>query len=218
MLRRIALIFSVVITVAIILGSRCRTEQVATEVETPVMESTPISAELKRKFEDAGWRERVGDGLCLWVSVASQRLLGIEGDRIIFSYPCSTASRGTGNREGSYQTPLGWHEVGERFGEKLPFGAIFNERKPTGQAWQRDKPTDKDLVLTRILWLRGLEPGVNTGKGIDSHDRYIYIHGTPAEEKLGTPASWGCVRLSNSDVIAVFEQCPSGTRVLITAW
>ena len=73
-------------------------------------------------------------------------------------------------------------------------------------------------MLTRILWLSGLEPGVNKGPGIDSHARYIYIHATPAEEKLGTPASWGCVRLSNRDVIELFERTPIGTRVLITEW
>jgi hypothetical protein len=218
MLRRIALIFSVVITVAIVLGSRCRTEQLATEVETPVQAITLVSADVQKQLDDAGWPKQVGDRLGLWVSAGSQRLVGIEGGRILFSYPCSTALRGTGNKEGSYQTPLGWHEIRERFGDGLPFGTVFNERKPTGQTWQRDDKTEKDLVLTRIMWLAGLEPGVNRGKGIDSHDRYIYIHGTPAEDKLGTPASWGCVRLSNSDVIAVFEQCPSGTRVLITEW
>lgn len=178
----------------------------------------PLPEDMALALDASGWVARVGDGLGLWVSVARQELIGIKGDCVKFVYRCSTAARGTGNKENSYQTPLGWHEIAERIGDGLPPGAIFNERKYTGKVWTPDSPTTKDLVLTRILWLSGLEPGVNAGPGIDSHERYIYLHGTPAEEKLGTPASWGCVRLSNRDVIEVFDQCPKGTRVLISEW
>lgn len=171
-----------------------------------------------RRLLDAGWSRHVGDGLGLWVSVARQRLVGVEKGRVTFVHVCSTAAKGTGNRENSNRTPLGWHEIGERYGEGLPWGAIFSERKYTGKNWNRAPETTKDLILSRILWLRGLEPGVNQGPGIDSHERYIYIHGTPAEEKLGKPASMGCVRLSNDDVIRLFGAATTGTKVFITEW
>jgi hypothetical protein len=169
-------------------------------------------------LRQAGWEERAGGGLGLWVSVRRQQLVGVEAGRVRFAYPCSTAARGTGNREGSNQTPPGWHEVAERIGDGLPEGAVFVERKYTGRNWTGGAPTEKDYVLTRILWLRGQEPGVNAGKGIDSYERFIYIHGTPAEDRLGTPASMGCIRLSNRAVIAVFEAARPGTPVLITEW
>jgi len=177
-----------------------------------------LPAEIWARLRAAGWQERAGDTLALWVSVARQRLIGVKAGRVEFIYTCSTAARGTGNREGSNQTPLGWHEIAERIGEGLPEGAILVERKYTGRVWSGQTPTEKDYVLTRILWLRGLEPGVNSGPGIDSHDRFIYIHGTPAEDRLGTPASMGCVRVSNADVIALFDRVPVGTRVLLTDW
>ncbi len=184
-------------------------------VRVPVVGS-PLPDEMAARLDAADWPEYAGKSLGLWVSEARQELIGIEASRVQFIFRCSTAVRGTGNKENSYQTPLGWHEITERIGDGLPSGAIFNERKYTGKVWTPDSPTTKDLVLTRILWLSGLEPGVNKGPGIDSHARYIYIHGTPAEEKLGTPASWGCVRLSNRDVINLFDRVPKGTRVLIT--
>ncbi len=192
----------------------------APEPEPPLVPTigSPLPNEIAAALAAAGWAERVGDGLGIWVSVAHQGLMGIEGGCVKFAYRCSTAARGTGNKENSYQTPLGWHEITERIGDGLPQGAIFNERKYTGNVWTPDSPTPKDLVLTRILWLSGLEPGVNKGPGVDSHARFIYIHGTPAEEKLGTPASWGCIRLSNRDAIELFNQTPVGTKVLITEW
>jgi len=166
----------------------------------------------------AGWEARVGDELGLWVSVERQQLAGVQGRRVRFVYRCSTAAKGTGSRENSNRTPLGWHKVDERYGSGLPAGAVLSSRKATGAVWKPGDKTAKDLVLSRILWLRGLEPGLNQGKGIDSHDRYIYIHGTPAEAKLGMPASMGCVRLSNDDVIALFDVAGTGTKVLITQW
>lgn len=178
----------------------------------------PVPSKVRQRLEAAGWDKRVGDGLGLWVSVGRQQLAGIEKGRVRFVYACSTAAKGAGNRENSHQTPLGWHEIAERYGEGLPWGAIFRERKYTGKAWNPGNETTKDFILSRILWLRGLEPGANQGPGIDSHARYIYIHGTPAERRLGTPSSLGCIRLSNDDVIALFDVAASGTKVLITQW
>jgi L,D-transpeptidase YbiS len=201
------------------LGTRCRPRSApASQPADPAATNAEVPAGLREKLDAAGWRERAGLNLALWVSVARQKLYGIQDGRVLFAYPCSTALRGAGSREGSYQTPLGWHYIQERIGDGLPVGAVFKDRKFTGKVWVPDAPTTQDLILSRILWLRGLEPGLNAGKGVDSHDRYIYIHGTPGESKLGTPASLGCVRLSNAAVMELFDRCPAGTLVLITEW
>jgi len=202
----------------VLLPASCERPERSTGRADPVKPDEPLPTTVQSRLDEAGWSERVGDGLGLWVSVARQRLVGIEGDRVAFVHTCSTAARGTGNRADSYQTPLGWHEIDERFGGEAAWGAVFKERRLTGEVWRPDEATGRDLILSRILWLRGLEPGVNSGPGIDSHGRYIYIHGTPAEDKLGTPASHGCVRLSNDDVVALYQRAPSGTPVFITEW
>ncbi|HUN81527.1 MAG TPA: L,D-transpeptidase [Phycisphaerae bacterium] len=183
-----------------------------------VIEGQPVPPALQERFAAVDWDQRAGDRLTLWISVYWQRLVVIRAGLIEAIYPCSTAARGVGNRDGSNQTPLGWHQIDERIGDGLPEGAVFNERKYTGRVWSQDQPTEKDFVLSRILWLRGQEPGVNAGPGIDSHDRYIYIHGTPAEGKIGRPASLGCIRMKNRDVIELFGRTETGTPVLITEW
>lgn len=180
--------------------------------------ASELPPDIRARLDAAGWTERVGDGLGLWVSVTRQELIGLAQGRVSFVYSCSTAKKGVGHRENSNQTPLGWHQIDERFGDGLPEGAVFSERTFTGQVWTPDQATEKDLILTRILWLRGLEAGVNAGPGIDTHDRYIYIHGTPAEGQLGRPASLGCIRLSNKHVVELFDRTTTGTRVLITEW
>ncbi len=201
------------------LSTGCRTDAGADETELPrIAKDRMLPASELDHLNDAGWKEQVGDKLGLWVSVARQQLIGIEAGRVKFVHTCSTAEKGVGSRENSYQTPLGWHFIDERIGQELPWGAVLVSRRYTGENWKPGDETTKDLVLTRIMWLRGLEPGKNQGEGIDSHDRFIYIHGTPAEHKLGTPASMGCIRLSNDDVISLFDQTKTGTRVLITEW
>ncbi len=205
-------------TTATLLPPGCHPEaQDAAGNHQIVVDAPPPVADWTRLIE-ANWHSHVGDELGLWVSVARQRLVGIRTGVVRFAYPCSTAARGVGNRERSFQTPLGWHMIDERYGDNLPKGAIFRERRYTGAVWTPDRPTTDDLILSRVMWLQGLEPGINQGPGIDSHDRYIYIHGTPEEEKLGSPASMGCIRLSNDDVIELYDRAGRGTRVLITAW
>ena len=133
-------------------------------------------------------------------------------------YPISTSKAGVGSRAGSLRTPLGHHRVAEKFGDGAPLGTIFRSRANTGEVAKiLTEPIDveEDLVLTRILWLEGLEPGVNQGPGIDSKERYIYIHGTNEEGLIGTPASHGCIRMKNADVIALYELVPVGTDVII---
>lgn len=154
----------------------------------------------------------------LIVDPDSQSLFLIRNNRIEAIYPVSTSLKGLGNRDGSYQTPTGTHRICAKYGEGSPVGTIFRARKSTGKIAKiyTDK-TDSpdDYVTTRILRLKGMEPGVNKGKGIDSYRRFIYIHGTPEEGLIGTPASHGCIRMKNTDVIALFDTVPVGTLVEI---
>ncbi len=150
----------------------------------------------------------------LRVSVSAQRLdlIGDDG-RVSRSFPVSTAKKGTGSEPDSHKTPLGWHRVCEKIGDSAAPGTQFVGRKPTGRIWQSSDPVEeKNLVLTRILWLDGEEPSNRTSK-----DRFIYIHGTNREDLIGTPASAGCVCLRNADVIQLYELIPVGTRVEIVS-
>jgi lipoprotein-anchoring transpeptidase ErfK/SrfK len=134
------------------------------------------------------------------------------------SYPVSTSKFGVGNRENSNKTPLGTHRVKMKYGDNAPLGTVFQARVNTGKvATIHTDSTDReeDLITSRILWLEGLEPGKNRGKGIDSYRRYIYIHGTPEEGLIGTPASHGCIRMKNQEVVELFEKVPVGTLVEI---
>ena len=150
----------------------------------------------------------------LRVTVSAQRLdLVGEDGRVTRSFPVSTAKKGTGSEPDSHKTPLGWHRVCEKIGDGAAPGTQFVGRKPTGRVWQPTDPVEeKNLVLTRILWLDGEEPSNRTSK-----DRFIYIHGTNREDLIGTPASAGCVCLKNSDVIDLYSLIPVGTRVEIVA-
>lgn len=134
-------------------------------------------------------------------------------------WPVSTARNGPGERLGSEQTPRGRHIIRARIGAGLPAGAVLVGRRPTGEIWSpalgRAHP-DRDWILTRILWLSGVEPGKNRLGEVDTMRRYIYIHGTPDDVPLGVPGSHGCIRMANADVIELFELTPAGTEVLIT--
>lgn len=176
------------------------------------LEGPPSAASLAA----AGWGAKVGSGRGLYVSTRQQRIWVIEQDRALASYRCSTAARGLGQIEGSRQTPAGWHVIAEKIGAGLPAGAVFRERVFTGEVWEPGPDDEHDRILTRILRLRGTEPYLNAGPGIDSYERYIYIHGTSGEDRLGTPASAGCVRMSNQDVIELFERVSTGTPVYIS--
>lgn len=154
----------------------------------------------------------------IFVDVAGQRLVLFIGDTTVAEYPVSTSKVGTGSESGSLRTPLGHHRVAEKFGDGAPVGTIFRSRESRGEVAEIDTSAtdaEEDLVLTRILWLEGLEPGVNQGPGIDSKSRYIYIHGTNEEGLIGTPASHGCVRMKNEDVVDLYNRVPVGTEVWI---
>ena len=131
------------------------------------------------------------------------------GNRCLREYIISTSLRGPGERAGSGRTPRGWHRVVRWIGTGRAPGTVFVSRRFTGEviprkAWRGAGAPD--LILSRILRLRGLEPGRNAGHGCDSYARYIYIHGTNQEHRLGTPASHGCIRMANRDVIDLFNR------------
>lgn len=158
------------------------------------------------------------NGLHLRVDVAAQRLDLFDGDRLLASWPVSTARNGVGERKNSEQTPRGAHVIRARIGEGLPSGAVLRGRRPTGELWSPELAAqfpERDWILSRILWLSGREPGRNRLGDVDSMQRYIYIHGTPDSEPMGEPRSHGCIRMRNADVIALFERVPAGTPVQI---
>ena len=148
--------------------------------------------------------------LSISVSVADQRLDLIEDGRPIASWPVSTSRFGLGSEPGSYRTPTGRFVVSDAIGNGAEPWAVFESRVPTGEI--ASPGGDDDHVLTRILWLDGLDPENATTRG-----RYIYIHGTNQEALIGTPASHGCVRMRNADVIELFDCVGPGTPVQITA-
>ena len=150
----------------------------------------------------------------LRVSISAQRLDIIADDGSVSrSFPVSTAKKGTGSEPNSHKTPLGWHRVCQKIGDHAESGTQFVGRKPNGRVWKSSDPVEeKNLVLTRILWLDGEEDHNKTSK-----DRYIYIHGTNREDLIGTPASAGCVCLRNADVIELYDLTPIGTRIEIIA-
>jgi len=151
------------------------------------------------------------------ISIATQTLrLDLVDQQL--SYSISTAANGAGERENSGCTPRGWHMISEKFGDGLPINSVFVARQATGEIYTDELAAAypaRDWILTRILWLTGLEAGVNQGEGCDSHARYIYIHGTPDSEPMGEPRSHGCIRMRNTDLLALFEQVDVGTIVQI---
>ncbi len=156
------------------------------------------------------------EGDILYVSVARQTLFHVKGSRLVQEYSVATASNGLGSQKDSYRTPTGLHYIGEKIGKKVPPFGILKDREFIGLLAERDPlGDDKDWITSRILWLEGMEPGHNQGGNVDSHDRYIYIHGTANERSVGRPSSRGCIRMLNSDVIALFEQIPLGTLVVV---
>lgn len=152
----------------------------------------------------------------LCVSVAKQRLSWFEeadGEhRLRAEMSCSTSRFGIGQDEGSNRTPLGLHRVLEKIGDGEPVGTVFRGRVPVGHV--RDEPLAR--ITTRILWLDGLEPGFNRGGNVDTHARYVYIHGTGDESTIGRPDSHGCVHLRAADLVPLFDAVPSGSLVWIS--
>jgi hypothetical protein len=152
------------------------------------------------------------------ITLATQLLELLEGSEVIAAYRVSTAAKGAGERMDSEQTPRGRHEVRALIGDGAPLGAVFVGRCSTGEICtsqlQAAHP-NRDWILTRVIWLGGLEDGKNRGGQVDTFARYIYIHGTPDGEPLGEPRSHGCIRMRNADVVALFDCVEPGTLVQI---
>ncbi|MAW21603.1 MAG: hypothetical protein CMD16_04325 [Flavobacteriales bacterium] len=154
----------------------------------------------------------------VFISIKNQRMYHIKNNKIIDIFIISSSLKGTGNKSGSNKTPLGLHKIKEKYGEEVPINGIMIERVFYGKLATIHHDTTRsssDDITSRILWLEGLEEGKNKGKGIDSYNRYIYIHGTSEEGRLGTPASNGCIRMKNKDVIELYNKIKIGTLVLI---
>ena len=149
----------------------------------------------------------------LVVDVSSQTLALFEENKFVKRFRCSTSRFGIGQIEGSNRTPLGLHRIAEKIGAGEPAGTVFNSRLVVGHTSQPEFADAK--ITTRILWLEGLEPGFNQGGNVDSHHRYIYIHGTADQKSIGQPASRGCVHLADADLIPLFDLLPSRTLVWI---
>jgi len=143
------------------------------------------------------------------VSVKEQRMVVLEYDIPRVHYPVSTSKYGLGDRHGSMRTPLGLMRVAQKIGHDAPPGAVFKSRRRTGEILPVNAP-GRDPIVTRILWLEGLEARNN-----NAYRRMIYIHGTPEEKRIGEPVSYGCVRMRSQDVIDLFNRIPTGTLVEI---
>jgi hypothetical protein len=145
--------------------------------------------------------------------ISSQKLSLFEDGKFVKNFHCSTSRFGIGQMEGSNRTPLGLHRIAEKIGAGEPAGTVFKARVVVGHTSQPEFADAK--ITTRILWLDGLEPGFNCGGHVDSHARYIYIHGTADQKSIGRPASRGCIHLADADLIPLFDLLPSGTLVWI---
>jgi len=142
------------------------------------------------------------------ISVRRQRLVLKSGRTKLAEYPISTSQFGLGSKEGSFKTPTGKFRIAEKIGDGMPAGTVFKSRWPVKAT--KKLLREEDLVMTRVLWLDGLER-----HNANTHDRYVYIHGTNHEDKIGTPAGHGCVRMKNADLLELFERVKVGTPVEI---
>ena len=134
-------------------------------------------------------------------------------------YVVSTGKNGIGEQENSGKTPRGWHRIAEKFGANEPKNAVFKARQWTGEVYNTELAAEypeRDWILSRILWLSGLEAGFNQGEGCDTYQRYIYIHGTPETEPMGIPMSHGCIRMRNDEVVELFNLVPIDAKVYIS--
>ncbi|MDB4178353.1 L,D-transpeptidase [Gammaproteobacteria bacterium] len=160
------------------------------------------------------------NNLTIEIDISKQRLFLLDNIEIVRSYPISSSKYGEGSTQNSFKTPLGNHVIKEMIGNNAIKNTIFTSRintKRQAEIIHDEVKSDNDYVTTRIMWLDGQEEGKNKGKGVDSYQRYIYIHGTHEEGLIGQKASHGCIRMFNSDVIELFNDVKKGTKVYIKA-
>ncbi len=151
------------------------------------------------------------------VSIADQQMRFSSAD-FCCTYTIGTALNGAGEDMGSGKTPRGWHRVVAAIGKDAPLNSVFVGRRATGEIYSADlafQYPERDWILTRILWLQGLEVGRNRMGKVDTMRRFIYIHGVPDEKKLGVPGSKGCINMHNKDIVELFSYAPAGTLVWI---
>lgn len=152
------------------------------------------------------------------INIAQQELWLYDDQIITQRFVVSTAKKGVGEIAGSEQTPRGWHMIRAKIGAGCPINSVFVGRRPTGEIYSaslgRQYP-ERDWILTRILWLSGLELYKNRLGNVDTMRRYVYIHGCPDTALMGVADSHGCIRMHNTDMIALFDAIDFGTRVLI---
>ncbi|MRR08058.1 MAG: hypothetical protein EG828_14245, partial [Deltaproteobacteria bacterium] len=174
------------------------------------MESTRLRQIYKTVAQDLAGP----DDHFLVASIEEQGLYLCAKDRVDRAYPVSSARLGVGTREDSLKTPPGIHRICEKIGAGAPVGRIFRDREDTGTDWDHASG-EENIILTRILRLEGLEPGINKGPGVDTWERYVYIHGTNREEDIGTAFSHGCICMHNTDIVEFFDMVPEGTILYI---
>lgn len=143
------------------------------------------------------------------ISVRDQKMLLVRDGQPVKDYPVSTSKFGVGDRPGSNRTPLGRMQVAKKIGGSAPHGAVFKSRRPTGEVLKPNAP-GRDPIVTRILWLSGTER-----RNQNAFRRTIYIHGTPEERRLGSPASYGCIRMSSRDVVDLYKRVGHGADVFV---
>lgn len=153
------------------------------------------------------------------VDLKTQTLSLNDEGQCVFKANIASASNGAGELNGSEQTPRGWHVIRAKIGANQPVDSVFSGRRPTGEIFSealRTEHPQRDWILTRIMWLSGLEPGFNRLGNVDTMRRYIYIHGCPDSDPMAEPSSHGCIKMRNLDVVKLFELIEVGTKVLIT--
>jgi len=154
------------------------------------------------------------------VNLNEQRLTAFDQTgEVVINTLVSTARNGSGETENSFCTPRGWHRIRAKIGKDAPRNTVFKARRPTGELFSEELrnrfPDRDDWILTRILWLCGLEPGFNRFGNVETMHRYIYIHGCPDGDPMGVPSSHGCIKMRNEDVIELFAQTDPGAIVYI---
>lgn len=143
------------------------------------------------------------------VSVKDQKMAVYKKGQRVATYPVSTSKFGLGDRPNSNRTPIGEMEIARKVGGGQPLGMVFKGRRPTGEILRPNSP-GRDPIVTRILWLRGREAATR-----NAFSRYIYIHGTPEERRIGRPASYGCIRMKSRDVARLYNSVPVGSKVKV---
>ena len=154
----------------------------------------------------------------LLVDVATQYLYHFKDGKLAKKYLVSTAKKGLGEEIGSEKTPQGWHIVRAKIGAEQPINTVFIARRPTGEIYSTELDLtypNRDWILTRILWLSGLEVDKNRFGNCDTMKRYIYIHGSPDNKAMGVPGSKGCINMTNRDILELFAEIPTRTKILI---